>query len=154
MYKSIPWTCCKAKWFQLLVSLLHSVFLGENCPNGRAYMQDTCHFLLCIPAFLLWFIMSSYQTCIAFLAVTIYHFMSSFINICVILNMFISWLNLQGIPVAPLWDSFRGQFVGLLSPLDFILILREVSFFLLCSLLLVFFNFLLRWFSSVIPALN
>ncbi|KAL6909349.1 hypothetical protein ACP4OV_001630 [Aristida adscensionis] len=32
-----------------------------------------------------------------------------------------------GIPVAPLWDSFRGQFVGLLSPLDFILILRELE---------------------------
>uniref|UniRef100_A0A0D9ZG18 CBS domain-containing protein n=1 Tax=Oryza glumipatula TaxID=40148 RepID=A0A0D9ZG18_9ORYZ len=36
-------------------------------------------------------------------------------------------LHEQGIPVAPLWDSFRGQFVGLLSPLDFILILRELE---------------------------
>lgn len=33
----------------------------------------------------------------------------------------------QGVPVAPLWDSFRGQFVGMLSPLDFILILREIG---------------------------
>ncbi|XP_062213075.1 sucrose nonfermenting 4-like protein [Phragmites australis] len=36
-------------------------------------------------------------------------------------------LHEQGIPVAPLWDSYRGQFVGLLSPLDFILILRELE---------------------------
>ncbi|CAN6296981.1 unnamed protein product [Urochloa humidicola] len=36
-------------------------------------------------------------------------------------------LHEQGIPVAPLWDSFRGQFVGLLSPLDFILILKELE---------------------------
>ncbi|XP_020114101.1 sucrose nonfermenting 4-like protein [Ananas comosus] len=33
----------------------------------------------------------------------------------------------QGIPVAPLWDFYRGQFVGVLSPLDFILILRELG---------------------------
>lgn len=33
----------------------------------------------------------------------------------------------QGIPVAPLWDFSKGQFVGVLSPLDFILILRELG---------------------------
>ncbi|KAE8675394.1 Sucrose nonfermenting 4-like protein [Hibiscus syriacus] len=33
----------------------------------------------------------------------------------------------QGIPVAPLWDSLKGQFVGVLSALDFILILRELG---------------------------
>ncbi|KAJ6852647.1 sucrose nonfermenting 4-like protein isoform X2 [Iris pallida] len=33
----------------------------------------------------------------------------------------------QGIPVAPLWDSCKGQFVGVLSPTDFILILRELG---------------------------
>ncbi|URE34663.1 CBS domain containing membrane protein [Musa troglodytarum] len=33
----------------------------------------------------------------------------------------------QGIPVAPLWDSTRGQFVGVLSALDFILILQELG---------------------------
>ncbi|KAK6915582.1 AMP-activated protein kinase, glycogen-binding domain [Dillenia turbinata] len=33
----------------------------------------------------------------------------------------------QGICVAPLWDSRRGQFVGVLSALDFILILREAG---------------------------
>ncbi|XP_020576886.1 sucrose nonfermenting 4-like protein isoform X1 [Phalaenopsis equestris] len=33
----------------------------------------------------------------------------------------------QGIPVAPLWDFNRGKFVGVLSPLDFILILRELG---------------------------
>jgi len=33
---------------------------------------------------------------------------------------------LQGIPMAPLWDICKGQFVGVLSALDFILILREV----------------------------
>ncbi|XP_077219139.1 sucrose nonfermenting 4-like protein isoform X2 [Tasmannia lanceolata] len=33
----------------------------------------------------------------------------------------------QGIPVAPLWDSYKGQFVGVLSALDFILILRELG---------------------------
>ncbi|KAK9139407.1 hypothetical protein Scep_009088 [Stephania cephalantha] len=32
----------------------------------------------------------------------------------------------QGIPVAPLWDFCKGQFVGMLSPQDFILILKEV----------------------------
>ncbi|XP_073113919.1 sucrose nonfermenting 4-like protein isoform X5 [Elaeis guineensis] len=32
----------------------------------------------------------------------------------------------QGIPVAPLWNSYRGQFVGVLSALDFILILKQV----------------------------
>nr|XP_010938454.1 sucrose nonfermenting 4-like protein [Elaeis guineensis]XP_010938455.1 sucrose nonfermenting 4-like protein [Elaeis guineensis] len=33
----------------------------------------------------------------------------------------------QGIPVAPLWNSYQGQFVGVLSALDFILILKELS---------------------------
>lgn len=33
----------------------------------------------------------------------------------------------QGIPVAPLWDFYSGQFVGMLSALDFILILREIG---------------------------
>lgn len=33
----------------------------------------------------------------------------------------------QGIPVAPLWDFCKGQFVGVLSALDFILILRELG---------------------------
>ncbi|KAF3795759.1 Sucrose nonfermenting 4-like protein [Nymphaea thermarum] len=33
----------------------------------------------------------------------------------------------QGIPVAPLWDFYQGKFVGVLSPLDFILILRELG---------------------------
>ncbi|CAA6662061.1 unnamed protein product [Spirodela intermedia] len=33
----------------------------------------------------------------------------------------------QGMPVAPLWDFSRGQFVGVLSALDFILILRELG---------------------------
>uniref|UniRef100_M4DPZ5 CBS domain-containing protein n=1 Tax=Brassica campestris TaxID=3711 RepID=M4DPZ5_BRACM len=33
----------------------------------------------------------------------------------------------QGIPLAPLWDFGKGQFVGVLGPLDFILILREVG---------------------------
>ncbi|GKV31535.1 hypothetical protein SLEP1_g40217 [Rubroshorea leprosula] len=32
----------------------------------------------------------------------------------------------QGIPIAPLWEFSKGQFVGVLSALDFILILREV----------------------------
>lgn len=32
----------------------------------------------------------------------------------------------QGIPLAPLWDFSKGQFVGVLTALDFILILREV----------------------------
>ncbi|MBA0577126.1 hypothetical protein Golob_027623 [Gossypium lobatum] len=36
-------------------------------------------------------------------------------------------LHEQGIPVAPLWDSCKGQFVGVLSALDFILILRELG---------------------------
>ncbi|RYR30927.1 hypothetical protein Ahy_B01g055714 isoform A [Arachis hypogaea] len=34
-------------------------------------------------------------------------------------------LHEQGIPMAPLWDFCKGQFVGVLSALDFILILRE-----------------------------
>ncbi|CAL1397232.1 unnamed protein product [Linum trigynum] len=33
----------------------------------------------------------------------------------------------QGVPMAPLWDFSRGQFVGVLSALDFILILRELG---------------------------
>ncbi|KAL7239463.1 hypothetical protein ACSBR2_005378 [Camellia fascicularis] len=33
----------------------------------------------------------------------------------------------QGIPVAPLWDFGKGLFVGVLSALDFILILRELG---------------------------
>ncbi|XP_020597609.1 sucrose nonfermenting 4-like protein isoform X2 [Phalaenopsis equestris] len=33
----------------------------------------------------------------------------------------------QEIPVAPLWDLHRGQFVGMLSALDFILILKELG---------------------------
>ncbi|KAM7473955.1 hypothetical protein LguiB_021198 [Lonicera macranthoides] len=33
----------------------------------------------------------------------------------------------QGIPVAPLWDFCKAQFVGVLSALDFILILRELG---------------------------
>ncbi|GLT50452.1 hypothetical protein SLA2020_239380 [Shorea laevis] len=36
-------------------------------------------------------------------------------------------LHEQGIPVAPLWDFCKGQFVGILSALDFILILRELG---------------------------
>ncbi|KAH1243658.1 Sucrose nonfermenting 4-like protein [Glycine max] len=37
-------------------------------------------------------------------------------------------LHEQGIPVAPLWDICKGQFVGVLSALDFILIIRECEF--------------------------
>lgn len=33
--------------------------------------------------------------------------------------------------MAPLWDFSKGQFVGVLSALDFILILREVCIFFL-----------------------
>lgn len=33
----------------------------------------------------------------------------------------------QGIPVAPLWDFDKGNFVGVLSAIDFILILRELG---------------------------
>ncbi|GMG99724.1 hypothetical protein Nepgr_001564 [Nepenthes gracilis] len=33
----------------------------------------------------------------------------------------------QGIPVAPLWDFHKGHFVGVLSAIDFILILRELG---------------------------
>ncbi|KAF7813666.1 sucrose nonfermenting 4-like protein isoform X1 [Senna tora] len=36
-------------------------------------------------------------------------------------------LHEQGIPMAPLWDFCKGQFVGILSAVDFILILREHS---------------------------
>lgn len=36
-------------------------------------------------------------------------------------------LHEQGISVAPLWDFCKGQFVGVLSALDFILILRELG---------------------------
>nr|XP_015900020.2 sucrose nonfermenting 4-like protein isoform X1 [Ziziphus jujuba var. spinosa]XP_048320720.1 sucrose nonfermenting 4-like protein isoform X1 [Ziziphus jujuba var. spinosa] len=36
-------------------------------------------------------------------------------------------LHEQGIPLAPLWDFCKGQFVGVLSVLDFILILRELG---------------------------
>lgn len=33
----------------------------------------------------------------------------------------------QGVPLAPLWDFCKGQFVGVLSASDFILILRELG---------------------------
>lgn len=47
--------------------------------------------------------------------------------VCCFLMQFVFELdNLQGIPMAPLWDFCKGQFVGVLSVLDFILILREV----------------------------
>ncbi|KAK3038979.1 hypothetical protein RJ639_027464 [Escallonia herrerae] len=36
-------------------------------------------------------------------------------------------LHEQGIPVAPLWDFCKGQFIGVLSALDFILIMRELG---------------------------
>ncbi|XP_059632710.1 sucrose nonfermenting 4-like protein [Cornus florida] len=36
-------------------------------------------------------------------------------------------LHEQGIPMAPLWDFFKGKFVGVLSALDFILIIRELG---------------------------
>ncbi|KAI4372483.1 hypothetical protein MLD38_010706 [Melastoma candidum] len=36
-------------------------------------------------------------------------------------------LHEQGIPTAPLWDFCRGQFVGVISVVDFILILRELG---------------------------
>ncbi|CAN0914222.1 Sucrose nonfermenting 4-like protein [Linum grandiflorum] len=36
-------------------------------------------------------------------------------------------LHEQGVPVAPLWDFSKGQFVGVLSAMDFILILRELG---------------------------
>ncbi|KAF2589289.1 hypothetical protein F2Q70_00041955 [Brassica cretica] len=35
----------------------------------------------------------------------------------------------HGIPLAPLWDFGKGQFVGVLGPLDFILILKEYKFY-------------------------
>ncbi|KAL2530747.1 Sucrose nonfermenting 4-like protein [Forsythia ovata] len=36
-------------------------------------------------------------------------------------------LHEQGISMAPLWDFLRGKFVGVLSALDFILIMRELG---------------------------
>ncbi|XP_028751563.1 sucrose nonfermenting 4-like protein [Neltuma alba] len=36
-------------------------------------------------------------------------------------------LHEQGIPMAPLWDFSKGLFVGVLSAMDFILILRELG---------------------------
>ncbi|KAL3648852.1 AMP-activated serine/threonine-protein kinase regulatory subunit [Castilleja foliolosa] len=36
-------------------------------------------------------------------------------------------LHEQGISTAPLWDFSKGKFVGVLSPLDFILIMRELG---------------------------
>ncbi|EXB74812.1 Sucrose nonfermenting 4-like protein [Morus notabilis] len=36
-------------------------------------------------------------------------------------------LHEQGFPLAPLWDDARGQLVGILSVMDFILILRELG---------------------------
>ncbi|XWS39056.1 hypothetical protein CRYUN_Cryun18bG0017200 [Craigia yunnanensis] len=36
-------------------------------------------------------------------------------------------LSEQGIPMAPLWDFCKGKFVGVISALDFILILRELG---------------------------
>ncbi|CAI9118764.1 OLC1v1020372C1 [Oldenlandia corymbosa var. corymbosa] len=36
-------------------------------------------------------------------------------------------LHEQGIPMAPLWDYCRGRFVGIISALDFILIMKELG---------------------------
>lgn len=36
-------------------------------------------------------------------------------------------LHEKGVPAAPLWDTSQGQFVGVLSSLDFILILRQLG---------------------------
>ncbi|KAF7145084.1 hypothetical protein RHSIM_Rhsim04G0219500 [Rhododendron simsii] len=36
-------------------------------------------------------------------------------------------VDLPGIPTAPLWDFCKGEFVGVLSALDFILIIRELG---------------------------
>ncbi|KAL3505760.1 hypothetical protein ACH5RR_031142 [Cinchona calisaya] len=36
-------------------------------------------------------------------------------------------LHEQGIPMAPLWDFCKGRFVGVLSALDFILIMKELG---------------------------
>ncbi|KAM7485111.1 hypothetical protein LguiA_001120 [Lonicera macranthoides] len=36
-------------------------------------------------------------------------------------------LHEQGVPIAPLWDFSKGKFVGVLSALDFILIMRELG---------------------------
>ncbi|XP_017223676.1 sucrose nonfermenting 4-like protein [Daucus carota subsp. sativus] len=36
-------------------------------------------------------------------------------------------LHEQGITIAPLWDFCKGQFIGLLSAMDFILIMRELG---------------------------
>lgn len=43
-------------------------------------------------------------------------------------NLQLSWTySFQGISMAPLWDFSKGKFVGVLSALDFILIMREVK---------------------------
>ncbi|CAL5413177.1 unnamed protein product [Camellia sinensis] len=39
----------------------------------------------------------------------------------------VSEADLEGIPMAPLWDFCNGQFVGVLSALDFIMIVRELG---------------------------
>ncbi|MBA0687624.1 hypothetical protein Goari_015139, partial [Gossypium aridum] len=48
-------------------------------------------------------------------------------NVSLFLKSVIEREDNFGIPVAPLWDSCKGQFVGVLSVLDFILILRELG---------------------------
>ncbi|KAJ8443558.1 hypothetical protein Cgig2_017041 [Carnegiea gigantea] len=43
-------------------------------------------------------------------------------------NLSVSYFNyLQAVPIAPLWDFSKAQFVGVLSAIDFILILRELG---------------------------
>lgn len=41
-------------------------------------------------------------------------------------NSFQTTNYLQGISMAPLWDFSKGRFIGVLSALDFILIMKEV----------------------------
>ena len=53
-------------------------------------------------------------------------FMSSYSFLFFIMHLGMNFKLFQAIPLAPLWDFSKGQFVGVLSALDFILILREV----------------------------
>ena len=60
--------------------------------------------------------------CISFLSFSV----NCWLEICIC--NFSDLDNLQGVFMAPLWDFCKGQFVGVLSASDFILILRGIYF--------------------------
>lgn len=50
--------------------------------------------------------------------------MADFYHVC--LYIFCNLIYFQGVSMAPVWDSSKGKFVGVLSAMDIIQIIKEV----------------------------